>query len=318
MHIAVAAPPSAARVIGALLVSIVGISCAAPIVRLSHSPPLTITIWRMFFSLLLVGLALAWTGQWREWRSVSPRLLGWSLLAGSLLAVHFWSWSASLGYTSVAASVVLVSLQPILVLPIADRWLGERASPAQRGGVILAVVGAIVVALGDGFGGLLGGVSSSRALFGDLLAAVGGVAGAGYFLIGRRVRPHLSLWSYVGVLYGACLLVLLAAATVSSAPIWPVSSRELLLFAGLAVGPMLFGHTILNWALGHAPAHLVNVAVLGEPVGATLLAWVLPAIRERPPLGALVGGAIVVAGLALASARPKSRPMSTAGSGSTG
>jgi drug/metabolite transporter (DMT)-like permease len=252
-------------------------------------------------SVALVAIALLVTGNWREWRAMSWRTLGWCALAGGLLAVHFWSWNVSLRYTSVAASVVLVSLQPVIVLPLATWWLGEMAGPRQRRGVALAVIGAMVVAVGDGVDGLIGGVSSARALAGDALALVGAIAGAGYYLIGRRVRAVLSLWPYVGIVYVACLIVLLVAARASHTALWPVLPRELAIYAALALGPMLLGHTVLNWALGHAPAYLVNVAVLGEPVGATLLAWMIPAIGERPPVTALLGGGVVLSGLALAA-----------------
>ncbi len=289
--------------LAALALAIVGMSCAAPLVRLSTSAPLTIAAWRLLLSLGIVGTALAVEGSWREWRTLTRRELGWCVLAGVLLAVHFWSWNVSLRLTSVAASVVLVSMQPIIVLPLAARWLGERATRGQRLGVLLAVAGACVVAAGDGLRSLLGGFGSGRALLGDGLALLGAATGAGYYLIGRRVRARLSLWPYVGIVYATCALLLVIAAPMANAPLWPVSLREFLIFAGLAIGPMLLGHTGLNWALGHAPAYLVNVAVLGEPVGATLLAWLLPGIAERPPALALLGGTIVLAGLVLATRR---------------
>lgn len=289
--------PTSAAVGGALLLAIAGLSCAAPLIRLSAADPLAIATWRLLVSLGLVAIALAATGQWREWRRLSPRALLLCGAAGALLAVHFWSWNVSLRFTSVAASVVLVSLQPVFVLPLATRWLGERASAAQRVGIALAVAGAIIIAAGDGVAALRSGVATPRALIGDALAVVGAISGAGYYLIGRRMRPSLSLWPYVGVVYTACALTLVLAATATAVPLWPIAPRELAIAVGLAVGPMLLGHTVLNWALGHAPAYLVNVAVLGEPVGATLLAWLLPGIRERPPALALLGGALVLVGL---------------------
>lgn len=296
------APPAVpVPVLVALGASIIGLSCAAPLIRLSEASALTIATWRLIISVGVVGVALLVTGTWREWRAVSWRTVGWGVSAGALLAVHFWSWNVSLRFTSVAASVVLVSLQPVLVLPLASWWLGETAAPRQQRGVALAVVGAVIVAAGDGVDGLLGGVSSARALIGDALALVGAVSGVGYYLIGRRIRAVLSLWPYVGIVYLACLVVLLGAARGSGTALWPAPPRELAIYAALALGPMLLGHTVLNWALGHAPAYLVNVAVLGEPVGATLLAWALPAIGERPPMTALFGGAVVLIGLVLAT-----------------
>jgi drug/metabolite transporter (DMT)-like permease len=76
--------------------------------------------------------------------------------------------------------------------------------------------------------------------------------------------------------------------------------RELAIFAALAVGPMLLGHTGMNWALKYAPAFVVNLTVLGEPVGATLLAALLPGIRELPTARTLAGGALVLMGILIA------------------
>ena len=58
-------------------------------------------------------------------------------------------------------------------------------------------------------------------------------------------------------------------------------------FAAMALGPTILGHTAYNWALRHVRAYVVSVTVLGEPVGATLLAALIPSIAEVP--GALMG-----------------------------
>jgi drug/metabolite transporter (DMT)-like permease len=83
----------------------------------------------------------------------------------------------------------------------------------------------------------------------------------------------------------------------------PQPPRELAIFAALALGPMLLGHTGMNWALGHLPAYLVNLTTLGEPVGATLLAALLPGIHEVPGVGTIIGGVIVLIGVLRAARR---------------
>lgn len=237
-----------------------------------------------------------------------------SCAAGALLAFHFWSWNQSLRYTTVAASVTLVNMQPIFVALVSARWLGEH--PGRDGwlGVAIAVLGALVVALADVPGGpsglaaaLLGGTDvgdtsgRARALLGDLLALVGAVTAAGYYLIGRRVRQSVSLWPYVAVVYGAAFVTCIALTVVTGQVLWPQPPGEFAIFAGLAVGPMLLGHTGMNWALGHMPAYVVNLTTLGEPIGATLLAVLLPGIAETPGVGTLLGGAMVLCGVVLAT-----------------
>jgi drug/metabolite transporter (DMT)-like permease len=147
------------------------------------------------------------------------------------------------------------------------------------------------------------GQSGSRALFGDLLAFLGAVTAAGYYLIGRRLRQHLGLWPYVALVYGAAFATCLVLTQFAGKALTPQPPRELAIFAGLALGPMLLGHTGMNWALGHLPAFIVNLTTLGEPIGATILAALLPGIAEVPGLGTVAGGTLVLVGVVLAARR---------------
>ena len=295
-----------------LALSVLGISFAAPLVRLSDAPALVIAAWRLGFSLCLIAIALLVTGQWRDWRRLSRRDVWLSVAAGLLLSLHFWSWNASLRYTTVAASVSLVNLQPVIIAIVSARWLHERASSGQWIGIAIAVIGALIVGLADVPGGvsgiasaLAGGAADDggrmRALFGDLLACIGAITAAFYYLIGRRVRQILALWPYVGLVYGAAFVGCVVMALLTGATLAPQPPRELAIFAGLALGPMLLGHTGMNWALGHLPAYVVNLTTLGEPIGATVIAALLPGIAEVPGPGTVVGGAMVLAGVFLAA-----------------
>lgn len=285
-----------------LLVAVLAISTAAPLVRLAGTPPLTIATWRLGLSVLVVAALAVATGGWRQWRQLSRRDWAVALGAGVALAVHFWSWIASIGLTSVAASVVLVNLQPVIVAAGSAWWLAERPSPRQWGGVALAMAGAVLVGLGDG--ALAGTAAPGRQpALGNALAVLGAVTAALYYLAGRRLRVRLDLWPYTTLVYGTCFVVLLGCALVTEAPLWPAAPRELAIYAALAAGPMLLGHTGMNWALRHLPAYVVNLTVLGEPVGATLLAWALPSIGEAPTLAVVAGGALVLAGAMRAARR---------------
>lgn len=225
-----------------------------------------------------------------------------------MLALHFWCWNASLTFTSVAASVSLVNLQPAFVALVSVVWLGERPNSRQWWGIIIAILGALVVGLADvpgGPGGIVrslssdGGSSAGRALFGDLLAVMGALMATGYYLVGRRVRQQLDLWPYVGLVYSTAFLMLLVLSIATGEALVPQPPRELAIFAGLALGPTLLGHTGLNWALAYLPAYIVNLTVLGEPIGATLLAAVIPGIGEIPGFGVVIGGSLVLLGVIL-------------------
>ncbi|MGH7663891.1 MAG: DMT family transporter [Gemmatimonadaceae bacterium] len=274
--------------------AVVGISFSAPLVRLSAAHPLAIAVWRLGFSLVLIAAALLVTGGWRQWRTLDRRGVVIACGAGAMLAVHFWSWNASVGMTTIAASVVLVNTQPVIIALLSALWLAERPTRAQWLGIAIAMTGALVVAAGD-----LGaeGFTGTRALLGDALALVGAFTAALYYLAGRRLRRTLDIWPYVGLVYGACFVVLVAMAAVARVPVLGQPPRELAIFAALAIGPMMLGHTGLNWALRYLPAYVVNLTVLGEPIGATLIAALLPSIAEVPSPLTLAGGALVLAGL---------------------
>ncbi len=318
MHSTSERPASAYLVLAA---SVIGISFAAPLIRLSAASALTIATWRLGFSLVIVALALLARGEWRALRNVASAELLLAGAAGLLLALHFWSWNQSLRYTSVAASVTLVNLQPVVVAIVSARWLGERAGRRGWIGISIAVIGALIVASADIPGGLarivpalLAGSDGektastfdpSRAIFGDLLALIGAVTAAGYYLIGRHVRQRLALWPYVALVYGSAFVTCALLASLVGDRLGPQPPREMAIFAGLAIGPMLLGHTGMNWALGHLPAYVVNLTTLGEPVGATVLAALLPGIDETPGMGTLLGGALVLSGVVLAARKDR-------------
>ena len=284
-----------------LFFALLAISTSGPLVRASFADPLAIAVYRLGFSLIVVALALAVTGTWRELRRIRPGELLIALGAGAMLALHFWSWNASVHLTTVAASVVLVNMHPPFVALLSTFWLREKPRPMQWAGIAIAMLGAAIVAASDAGSFTTGG--SSRALFGDGLALIGAVTVALYFVAGRRLRGAYSVWPYVAVVYGAAFVVLVAIAATRSVPLVGYPRRELLIFAALAAGPMLIGHTGMNYALRYLPAYIVNLTVLGEPVGATIIAFLVPSIHEAPSMGTVVGGIVTLGGIGTAAIR---------------
>jgi drug/metabolite transporter (DMT)-like permease len=199
----------------------------------------------------------------------------------------------------------------VLVAVLSVVWLREPPSRRQWTGIAIAMVGAVVVAWPDLLASGGEGALAGRALLGDLLALLGAATAAVYFVSGRRLRGTLDLWPYVALVYGTCFVFLIVFAAITRAPVLHQPPRELGIFLALAVGPMLLGHTGLNWALRYMPAYVVNLTLLGEPVGATLLAALLPGIRELPGLATLVGGLLILTGISVTTRR-QIRPSSDA------
>ncbi|TVP74933.1 MAG: DMT family transporter [Gemmatimonadales bacterium] len=280
--------------------AVVAFSWAAPLVRFTTAPASAIALWRLVLATAVLVLLLSVrSGGWRPLLRLPRRDLALGLLAGVLLALHFWSWIASIQYTSVASSVLLVSTQPLFVALLSGLLLGERPAPREWAGILVAAAGAGWIGWSDATG--VGGM----ALRGDLLAVLGALLAALYFIVGRSVRRRLDLVSWVTLVYGAAALVLVVVVSLQPdvSLVRGYSRTDWLVFVGLAAGPMLVGHTGVNYALRYVRAYLANLAVLGEPVGATLIAWVLPAIAERPSGATLGGGALILAGVALATLR---------------
>jgi drug/metabolite transporter (DMT)-like permease len=207
------------------------------------------------------------------------------------LGAHFGTWIASLDYTSVAASVVLVSTTPVFVAVAAYVLFGERTSVVSFAGILLAIAGTAVIA-----GGAPG--SGNAASLGNVLALVGAAAMAVYVLIGRSLRTGgVGALPYSIVGYSAAALSLLPVALLSGAQLWGYSARTWFWLFVITLGPQLLGHTVLNWALEYVRASIVSGAILAEPVIAALLAWLV--LSEKPGLATLLGGLVVLAGLYL-------------------
>ncbi|MDQ3674962.1 MAG: DMT family transporter, partial [Gemmatimonadota bacterium] len=282
-----------------LAIALLGISFAGPLVKLSRADPIAIAVWRLGLALAVVAVFLFGTGQWREFRRITPPDLLLASVGGVSLALHFWAWNASVHLTTIAASVTLVSLQPAVVAGISALMIREAPSARQSVGIGIAILGALVIAAPDLSGGLAPG--GNRPLLGNLLAISAAVTAGVYYTIGRRLRASLGVWSYVAIVYGAAFFTLLAIAAARGLALGGQPPREIALFLGLAFLPTLLGHTGMNWALKLLPAFVVNLTVLGEPVGATLLGALIPSISEIPTASTFIGGAVVLSGVIIAT-----------------
>ncbi len=274
----------------ALGVGVLAISFAAPLIRLAEAPALTIAAVRLALAAPpMFALALATGGQ-RQWRVL--RRGDWLLLAlsAAALAAHFAFWVASLQRTSVVASVALVTMQPLFVAIGGWAFLGERPRRGTLVGIAVATAGALLLVLPH--------AGDRGTLEGDAFALVGGVMSGCYLLAGRGARRGLSTVAYTGAVYPATAILLLGALVISDAPLTGHPREAYVAMALLALVPQLVGHNALNWALGSLPAAVVAIAILGEPIGAAIIA--VPLLDEVPRPIEVAGGAVVLLGVYLA------------------
>jgi drug/metabolite transporter (DMT)-like permease len=286
--------PSPARLAGVLAVAIVAVSLAAIFIRFAQAPGVVVAVWRMTIAaLVLAPFTLRALGR----TPLSPATTWPSLLAGTLLGVHFATWITSLSYTTVAASVTLVATIPLWVALFAWLFLGRAPTLAVLFGVLIAVAGGAVIAFGD-----LSGASITEAapapLLGNALALLGAIAAAGYLLLGRAAQARgLGLQAYVGVAYAVAAAVLLPWPLILGLPYLAYGAETFVWIALLALVPQLVGHTGINFAMKHLDPTRVATVTLLEPVGAGVLAvWLF---REVPGPLTLAGAAIVLVGVLL-------------------
>jgi drug/metabolite transporter (DMT)-like permease len=274
---------------GLLAVAIVSVSFAAIFIRLAGAPSVAIAVWRLIFSTLLISpFALGSRRVIAELRSLEGKEFLWLFLSGFFLSLHFLFWIASLSLTGVASSVVLVATTPLFVGLFSIFVIKERVPALFWAGLMLAICGGIVIGWQD--------ITANGFRWkGDLLAVMGAVAAAGYFLVGSRMRKHLSLIAYVFPVYLFSATVLVAVAVISSTALFGYDGRTYMYCFLLALMCQIMGHTLFNWALKYVKATVVTFAVLGEPVGASILALVI--LREAPLLTEIIGGIFILTGL---------------------
>lgn len=283
------------RIVLLLVLSVSMVSSASILIRFSQSDALVKVFWRT----LLGGIIMLSAGLARGDHKRTPRrqdvrgLWKWLLLVGIVLSLHFSTWFISLELTTVAASVVLVNNSPIFTALLSTAVLRESLTHKSWVGVLVAVGGTVVLAWNDLLESGLG------ALTGDLLAIVSGVFLSLYFVGGRKYAAMLPLTVYTTTVYFSAAAATLVLCLVLGADVFvPVFiPYEMMIFLALAIFPTALGHSVNNYLLTLVPAYIVSSAVLGEPIGASLLAAVI--LGEIPSLMTFVGFAVILFGISL-------------------
>lgn len=288
-------------------IAVAAVSTSAILIRWSGAPSVVKAFYRVLFTTAAVApFALRHRTGFRE---VSRRDLGVAAVSGIALAVHFASFFESLEWTSVAASVTLITTQPVFVGVGAVVLLDERLSVRMVAGILVAVAGASVMSVGPfvadaaassgdvGVAVSAAFAGSAAQLYGNALAVAGAALGAVYTLAGRSLRQRLSLFTYAFIVYAVCAVALGSLAVGTGASLSGYARREWLLFVAMALVPGLVGHTVINWALRYVRSTVVSVSLLGEPVASAFLALVL--LEEVPGVVTVLGAAVVLLGIGI-------------------
>ena len=278
-----------------LVFGIIGVSTGSIFARLADAPALVTAAYRVgLASLILIPLA-AWKAR-DELRNLSFHDIRLAIVSGFFLALHFASWISSLDYTAIANSVVLVNTIPLWVGLLTPLIAKDRLTRATVISIIVSVIGGVIIGFGDF-------ATGGQALFGDFLAVIGAICAAIYLLLGRNLRRQLSLLSYVAICYGSAALFLWLAVIALQLPVSGYSTQTVAAFWAMALVSQIIGHSSYNWALKWFSSGFVAVALLGEPIGATIMAYII--FNEGLTWTKFIGGLVILSAIYIATTGEK-------------
>jgi drug/metabolite transporter (DMT)-like permease len=275
----------------ALVSGVLAVSTGAIFAKLAEAPALVIAAYRVGLASLILA-PIAWWQAREEILGLRMREYALALLSGLFLALHFSTWISSLNYTSVANSVVLVNTNPLWVGVLTPLISKDRLTLTTKISIVISVIGGAIIGAGDF-------ATGGQALWGDFLALLGSICAAMYLLLGRNLRRKLSLLAYVIICYGSAAIILWGLVIALGLQIVGFSSGTYAAFAGMALISQIIGHTSYNWALKWFSASMIAVSLLGEPIGATILAYII--FDESLTWAKFIGGSLILAAIYLAA-----------------
>jgi drug/metabolite transporter (DMT)-like permease len=294
-----ATAPGAGRTVTFLVLSaaLVAVGHAAIFVRLADAHPFTVAAYRLGIATLVL-LPFALPGLMRALPALDRRQWWMLVSAAAFLAVHFATWIASLDHTSIANSVVLVTLTPVWLALWSAIVLRVHPGTATLGGVALATAGTAII----GWGSFrLGGAS----LCGDFLALVGGATFAFYLLCAQSLRRTLDLMPFVTLVYGGAGVLLWLLVFAMGLPVTGFSGTTWAALFGLALVSQIIGHSGLNWAVKSISPTFLALTILLEPVLSAALGWLW--FGEGFTIETGIGGALALAAIWLGSGEGRPR-----------
>lgn len=272
-----------------IMIGVISVALSAIFVKLTTADAGVIAFYRMFFSVLFM-LPLFLLKYRGEIKVLKRRDWVYSTIAGVFLSFHFIFWFESLNYTSVASSTVLVTLQPIFAFAGTYFFFKEKLSIKTILSAVIAILGSVIISWGDF-------KVSGTALYGDMLALIGCALITAYLLFGQDVRKRISLITYTFIVYSISTITLLLYVLIKGESFGPYESVDWFWFIMLALIPNLLGHTLFNWSLKWVSTNVISIAILFEPVGASILAYYV--FQETLSMSQITGGIVVIAGILL-------------------
>jgi drug/metabolite transporter (DMT)-like permease len=184
----------------------------------------------------------------------------------------------------------LVTTSPIFITLFSVFVFREAVSRSFCIGLAIAVAGCIILGGND----IIGGMTMWK---GDLLAIAGAISIAGYFIVGSVLRKKLSLLAYIIPVYITAAVFLTITLLFSGNSLSGYSFGTYFYCLMMAVICQIIGHSSFNWALNRLKAPMATMAIIGEPVGAALLAFLI--LGDVPSFPTVLGGLVILAGISI-------------------
>jgi len=291
----VRAPPLSPRFV--LLPAVLAVATSSLFIRLASVPPVAAAFWRAAIAGTVFLLSFSIPAMRQQWQALPIKTVLAVGAATLIIALHNIFFIASLSYTSVAAAVVLTSTQPIFTAFFGHLLIHERVSPRAIVGLIGAMTGIAIISLSQ---------TGQTTWKGNLLALAAALTVAAFSLCARQLRQRTPIIPFMFIVQFASVIYLALFAALFAVPLsgFSVSSWKALLLLGLV--PTLIGHTLLSYSIGYLKAYLVGLAIIGEPVGATVLAAIF--LGEIPSGQTLIGAVVILASILFAMSEKEAVP----------
>ena len=282
---------------GAVMIAVVVIwGLGPPVTKLISAPALVAVSMRFWISVPLVWIFTYATGG-----RVTKAVLQRTALPGALFGINLAFVFAALQHSSVAVLAVIQTLQPGVVLLVAGRWLGERATTWHVGWTAIGVLG-VTIAIFGGDPDVRGSALGVALCIGSMLTFTG------YYLINRRARSTTPIspmeWMSGVTLFAGLFITPIALATCSLDDYRQLGGADWLYLGFVAIVVGIVGHTMMSWAHRFIPAARSSLLLLGMNVIAIGAAW--PIHDEPVELIQAIGGLVVLVAVAAVLTRPAS------------
>ena len=264
------------------------LAVSAILTRYTSASSMGLVFYRMLFSVILTAPLVLFALCRGTLGKIDPKRIGFCMLSGVVLALHFFTFFESLRFTSIASNLVLINTSVFFTAGIMFVLFGERISRKATGAIFVTFGGSVIIAISD-----LGG--SNNEFWGDILAVIGALLFSIYTIIGGKVRSTVTTVMYTFIVYISATITAFVICVGGGGDIMNFDTTDYLCAFGMAFFCTLLGQSLYSWGVKYESPTFIAVIGLGEPVFGALLGLII--LGEIPATMVLLGSAIVLLGM---------------------